>query len=65
MSSGTGDWGRLRRQTGDAAEQGSRDVEHVTVEQAKGEIAEKQSEGTRAGELLMGLAAWRPGFSGG
>jgi len=32
-------------------------VEHVTVEQAEGEIAEKQSEGTRAGELLMGLAA--------
>ena len=29
----------------------------VLVEHAKGEIAEKQSEGTRVGELLMGLAS--------
>ena len=34
-------------------------MEELTVEHATGEIAEKQSEGTRAGELLMGLASGR------
>ena len=32
-------------------------MEELLVEQGKREIAEKQSEGTRAGELLMGLAS--------
>jgi hypothetical protein len=39
-------------------------VEHVTVEQVKGEIAEKQSEGTRASESLRGLVACARLFRG-
>ena len=39
-------------------------MEEQTVENGKGEVAEKQSESAWAGELLMGLASGAADFSG-